>query len=40
MFHYIIMALSELARPISISKAYSPGHVTGFFEPQMTIKNR
>lgn len=34
------MALSELARPISISKAYSPGHVTGFFEPQMTIKNQ
>ncbi|HEY7571161.1 MAG TPA: hypothetical protein VH796_07330 [Nitrososphaeraceae archaeon] len=23
-----------MATPISISKAYSPGHVTGFFEPQ------
>jgi pantoate kinase len=33
------MALSELAPPISISKAYSPGHVTGFFEPQLAVKN-
>ncbi len=26
------MALPVMATPISISKAYSPGHVTGFFE--------
>jgi pantoate kinase len=30
---------SVLAAPISICKAYSPGHVTGFFEPQSTLKN-
>jgi pantoate kinase len=28
------MALPVMATPISISKSYSPGHVTGFFEPQ------
>lgn len=33
------MALSELAAPISISKAYSPGHVTGFFEPHSAVEN-
>lgn len=31
------MALPVMATPISISKAYSPGHVTGFFEPQSSV---
>ena len=31
------MALPVMATPISISKAHSPGHVTGFFEPQLSV---
>lgn len=33
------MALSVMATPISVCKAYSPGHITGFFEPQLAAVN-
>jgi len=33
------MALPVMLTPISMSKAYSPGYVTGFFEPHSSVYN-
>jgi pantoate kinase len=34
------MALPIVSTPLSVSKAYSPGHITGFFEPIISRRDR